>query len=430
MRNTEYIKRKQRLFALRPLLLVLALLVMVGGGLFIQHKPSLAWRYEVADTWIRGMINPIEAMPTASHDATAEPFAGEIHVTPTPPMPTPTSQPVTPTEVPVESPTPTPTPTPLPATVMLKPPEWEKQEMNNCGPATLTMLLRYYNWKGDQKTIAKLVKPIDQDRNVNVDELIMASRNLAGYLNIQFRVGGDNEMLKKFLAAGYPVMIEEGFKMNESYWAGDDRWSGHYLLITGYDDTKKIFVAQDSFVGTNQIYEYDKLGNTWQFFNHVYIVAYPPGDEEKIKEIMGPNWSEDENRKLALESSQQATIDDPTNPFAWYNYGANLTYFESYGQAAVAFDEARALKLPQRTLRYQFHPFFAYFYTNRIDDLMELTAYALKITPNAEEALLWRGWGNYRLGKRDAAMRDFQAALAARPGYTDAQYAIKFLQEN
>ncbi|HMN14553.1 MAG TPA: hypothetical protein PKD55_19725, partial [Bellilinea sp.] len=215
-----------------------------------------------------------------------------------------------------------------------------------------------------------------------------------------------------------------------TYYAGDDRWSGHYLLVTGYDDAKGVFVAQDSFVGPNQVYEYDKLGYTWQFFNYVYVIAYPPEDEEKIKAILGPNWDEDENRKLALEASQQATIDEPENPFAWYNYGNNLTYFENYGQAALAFDEARALKLPQRTLRYQFHPFFAYFYVNRLDDLMELTAYALKITPNSEEALLWRGWGNYRLGKRDAALRDFQAALAARPGYTDAEYAIKFLSEN
>jgi hypothetical protein len=33
-------------------------------------------------------------------------------------------------------------------------------------------------------------------------------------------------------AAGFPVMIEETFMMEESYWPNDDRWAGHYLLVT------------------------------------------------------------------------------------------------------------------------------------------------------------------------------------------------------
>jgi hypothetical protein len=28
----------------------------------------------------------------------------------------------------------------------------------------------------------------------------------------------------------FPVMIEESFIMEESYWLNDDRWAGHYLL--------------------------------------------------------------------------------------------------------------------------------------------------------------------------------------------------------
>ena len=51
-----------------------------------------------------------------------------------------------------------------------------------------------------------------------------------------------------------------------------------------------------------------------------------------------------------------------------------------------SYDQARKLGLPQRMLRYQFGPFMAYFHTQRNDDLMTLTEYALKITPNSEEA--------------------------------------------
>jgi hypothetical protein len=112
------------------------------------------------------------------------------------------------------------------------------------------------------------------------------------------------------------------------------------------------------------------------------------------------------------------------NAFAWFNLGSNLVYFERYAEAARAYDQARQLGLPQRMLRYQFGPFFAYFFSSRNADLLSLTEYALKITPNSEETLLWRGWGHYRDGK--PSYRRLQPGLAGtsrlsgrpiRPGF-------------
>ena len=81
-------------------------------------------------------------------------------------------------------------------------------------------------------------------------------------------------------------------------------------------------------------------------------------------------------------------------------------------------------------LRYQFSPFIAYFHSGQIDDLLALTEYALKITPNSEEALLWHGWGMYRQGKNNDALANFRQALIENSNYLDAQYAIDFLGAN
>jgi tetratricopeptide (TPR) repeat protein len=105
-------------------------------------------------------------------------------------------------------------------------------------------------------------------------------------------------------------------------------------------------------------------------------------------------------------------------------------YFEQYQDAALAYDEARNIGWPQRMLRYQFGPFFAYFFGGRNDDLLVLTEYALQRTPNSEETLLWRGWGKYRAGDTPGAISDFQAALAENPFYQDAEYAIEFVAAN
>ena len=90
-------------------------------------------------------------------------------------------------------------------------------------------------------------------------------------------------------------------------------------------------------------------------------------------------------------------------------------YFERYREAAEAYDRARELGLPQRMLRYQFGPFFAYFHTRRMDDLKSLTEYALQITPNSEEALLWQGWMLFRNGDTQRGHDQLPAGAGGKP---------------
>ena len=196
--------------------------------------------------------------------------------------------------------------------------------------------------------------------------------------------------------------------------------------MTGYDDSAQTFTGQDSFHGPNQIIPYATLDEYWQIFNRVYLLVYPPAQEDALKSILGDNWDPDLNRQHALEVSQAETQAEPNNAYAWFNLGSNLVYFERYGEAASAYDTARNMGLPQRMLRYQFGPFFAYFHAAMTNELLTVTEYALQRTPNSEEALLWHGWALYRLGKKVEALADWQKALENRPGYEDAQYAIDF----
>jgi hypothetical protein len=189
---------------LRILLPILAGLMVVSGLLAAQLpgiKSRLAWRVEIADAYIRGIFNPVDSMPAPrAVQAAVESATPVILATDTP-------DPATPTPTAEISPTPTPTPTPTPSSAKLEPPAYEKPDMNNCGPATLTMFLRMYGWEGDQFVISDQVKPIPQDRNVNVDELFNFSLHNVGWLTTGSRVGGTVETLKSFIAAGLPIMI-------------------------------------------------------------------------------------------------------------------------------------------------------------------------------------------------------------------------------
>ena len=404
------------------LLAVLALLAVLIYQL-PPVKQRLSWRIDFAMTYIRGVLNPVEALPTAVLETPQlSPTLAATY--------TPTQPPATPTATAELSPTPTPSPTPLPSSAILGGPTFEKQDINNCGPATLALHLRMFGWEGDQFTIANEIKQIRADRNVNVEELVYYVRNFAGWLNIEYRVGGTVDRLRAILAAGFPVMIEEGFPIHESYWPNDDRWAGHYLLVTGYDDASQSFVTQDSFEGPDRWISYRELDRTWQQFNRVYLILFYPDQTEVIKSILGPDWDPDVNRQNALALSQQETVTDSKNAYTWFNLGSNQVYFERYKDAAMSYDKAREIGLPQRMLRYQFGPFIAYFHSLRTDDLLALTTYALERTPNSEEALLWQGWGLFRKNDRAGALESFQKALEDRPGYDDALYAINYVQSN
>jgi tetratricopeptide (TPR) repeat protein len=413
-------------------ILTIGILVIIGMALVVvmafqipSIQARLSWRVDLAMTYLRGVIHPVKPFPTPAESIVLPTQAATS---------TPTSLPTLildqPTATIAPTATPQPSPTAIPVKVELPAPLWEIQGANNCGPATLALYLRYYGWEGNQDNIAQVVKPIVEDRNVNPEELVYFVRTHAGWLNSEFRVGGDLQLLKQLIAAGFPVMIEESFFFDTPYWPNDDLWAAHYLLLTGYDDSAQTFTGQDSFHGPNQVISSATLDSYWQIFNRVYLLVYPPAQEGVLKAILGDNWDPDLNRQHALEVSQAETQSKPSNAFTWFNLGSNLVYFERYGEAASAYDTARNLGLPQRMLRYQFGPFFAYFHAAMTTELLAVTEYALQRTPNSEEALLWHGWALYRMGKKTEAVADWQKALEYHPGYQDAQYALDFIAAN
>ncbi len=378
-------------------------------------KLAVDWRLEKMDLYVKNVVNPPGPVPTAL-PVTPGP------VTPTRPLPSATP----PVKIAEAA---TPTLPPLPAQVSLPSPAWEQQTPNNCGPATLSMALHMYGWQGTQADIAAQIKPVLQDRNVNPEELVYYVRNNAGWLNIEYRVGGNIELLKRLLAAMYPVIVEgtTALDPNDALGPNDDLWAAHYLLLTGYDDAAQAFTVQDSYHGADRSVPYTQLEEEWKPFNYLYLFFYVPQEEAEVKSILGVDWDPDANRQHALDMAQAAIQADPKDAYAWFNLGSNQVYFERYNEAATSYDQSRQFALPLRMFRYQFGPFIAYFQSNRIDDLLVLTEYARGVTEMSEETWLWYGWALYRKDDFKGARAAWDKALSIHPGYGDAEYAIKFM---
>ena len=377
----------------------------------------LSWRVEVARTYVKNIINPVGDLPTAISNPTKV-------ITPTLAIQNTPTPDIVPTLIP-----PTATLAPPPAQAFLDSPPYEKQTANNCGPAALSMMLHMFGWSGSQKDISDVIKPVNGDRNVNPEEMAYWVRNYAGWLRIEYRVGGDLEMLKRLIANGYPVIVESTTSLNpeDTGWLDDDLWAAHYLLLTGYDDSTQTFIAQDTYRGPDKKISYEQLESEWKPFNYLYMIAYLPQQEDEIQRLLASNWDPGLNRQSALDATQAAAVRDPTDAFAWFNVGSNLVYFERYDEANAAYDKARELGLPQRMFRYQFGPFLANFHANRNDDLLALTDYALQRTEMSEETWLWHGWALYRAGDLNEAIKSWRRALSVHPGYEDALYALNFV---
>lgn len=411
-------KKKSQWFLLS---VALVALLLAGVYQIPVVKYQLEWRLDKAAGIVRGWLHPADtlAVPAGVSAGQQTPLAttrtaSALAATVETQQSREPEQTATPQQV---------TATPRPIRFELEPPFWEKQDWNNCGPATLALALRYYDWDGDQFDISDIHKPDRGDKNVNIDELAYYVRNNAGWLAAEYRVGGDLDLLKSLIAAGYPVLIEEANVIAE----GGGGWAAHYLLLTGYDDTREVFITQDTYVSANRDVSFTDLDANWKPFNRVYLLIYPPAAQAPVEELLGEDWEEEQNRQTALARAREELALDDEDVFAWFNLGTNLVALEDYQAAAQAYDRAILLGLPWRFTRYQFGPYIAYFNAGRFEDVIELTETTLARTPNSEEALLWHGWANYQLGDVQAASLDFQAAYALNPSYHDAHYALEYL---
>jgi len=330
----------------------------------------------------------------------------------------------------------TPTATPIPDSVRLEGVVWQNQKLfnNYCGPANLSMALSYWGWEGDQTVTGPWLKPHPEDRNVMPYEMVEYVRTESQF-NVILRWGGDVEMIKKFIAGGFPVLIEKGYE-DEVPQGG---WMGHYGVITAYDDNTQTFLIQDSFVSADYSYTYERVEKHWQEFNYVYLVIYPSQFENEIRSILGPQVDEQYNLQYTSQKALEETESSRGRKlfFAWYNYGTSLVNLKDYYGAALAYDRAFEVQKDEfggafafyRILWYQTGPYYAYFNTNRFDDLIDLADLTLSYSfvKAIEETWVWRGRARVALGEIDGAIDDFRTALEWHPGWWVAEDELRNL---
>lgn len=343
---------------------------------------------------------------------------------------------------------PTATPMPLPPTVNFPGIAYvdQRERWNYCAPANLTMALKFWGWKGDRDTIAKVVKPGENDPSKNFIDRGRSDVNVMPYELVDFvnneteyhalyRYGGDLQMVKRLLAAGFPLIVEKGYY--EKDYRGILGWLGHYQFVTGYDDRTQELVVQDTWNdGPNFHIKYDVFMEGWRSFDFVFLVAYPADREADVLTALGAfsdsQWAAQNALNIANRDVQ--TLSGIDLFFAWFAKGTSHVALQQYVDAATSYDQAFSIyaaltgdntERPYRIMWYETGPYWAYYYSGRYQDVVNLANTTLNDTisvPTLEESLYWRGLAEYAIGDTGHGLEDvrrsvyynknFQAGLA------------------
>ncbi len=345
------------------------------------------------------------------------------------PTRTPTLLPThTPTPFPTAQDTPTPTPTFTPTPTLPPPPssakiegvKWQKQGFNNCGPANLAMILSYWGDPVTQQDTELLLKPRKEDRNVMPYEMLNYVLTQSPFGGV-VRYGGNMEMLKRLIAAGFPVVIERG------YMDAKEGWMGHYGLIYGYDDATEKVNIPDTYLGEIKM-NYADVEMYWAQFDDIYLVLYPWEREQEVKDILGPHWDDQYNKLYALDQVDTRIYSAEGRElfFAWYSRGSILVEMQDYMGAAQAYDKAFEVyntltesERPWRVTWYQTGPYFAYFYSGRYQDTLALAQKTISRSaePAIPETFVWAGRASKLIGNYPQAIYYFNQALEWHPDW-------------
>ncbi|MCC5877311.1 MAG: C39 family peptidase [Candidatus Sumerlaeia bacterium] len=139
------------------------------------------------------------------------------------------------------------------------------QRGNYCGPATISMVLRYWNKDLSQDNIAERVYTGIAG---TPPQVIRNYARTIGFQSVEF--AGTKEKWKRLIDAGFPIL-----------WLQFMREGGHYRVVTGYDDIHNAWVVHDPNNFRREFIGYDEVDDLWILPNVVRsIVLFPPEEAD------------------------------------------------------------------------------------------------------------------------------------------------------
>ena len=188
------------------------------------------------------------------------------------------------------------TPTSLPPDSFLGPLNHQAQTENNCGPASVAILLGYYNEWVSQFQVndtglhefpspCQIVRYIKEEYGVEGRNAVnIAGRDQplkARVFRLPSQANRDKlRPMKHLLAAGVPLIVFQRLRADSDV--------GHYRVINGYDDDAGVLIADDPYLGARYTIPYDSIRDYLFELSgsHLFIPIYPLEMDEEVQSAM------------------------------------------------------------------------------------------------------------------------------------------------
>ena len=305
-------------------------------------------------------------------------------------------------------------------------PIFASQTFNNCGPATLSMILSFWGTNISQQTLADEMRPYNNpkggvdDKSIFANEFTSFAKQL-GYDSFN-RPNGTIEILKQLTTNGIPVVVRTWLHPNEDI--------GHFRIVRGFDENKKIIIQDDSYEGKDREISYKEFLEMWQPFNYGYILVFTDDKLPLVEKILGADFDANRANENAIERAEIELNQNPDDYYAQFNIATSNYYLGNFDKKVAIFKKVEN-KLPPRMLWYQLEPMLAYQQTGNDEKALSI---ANKILNNGNSAFseMYQLKGEIFLkqGRNEEAKEMFEKALFYNKNYDQAKNSLKTLISN
>ncbi len=294
------------------------------------------------------------------------------------------------------------------------------QTFNNCGPASLSMALSYYDIHVTQAELGQALRPYqipngdNDDKSVTMDELAKKAEEYG--LLAYHRPNGDISLIKALIQQDIPVITRTWLHVHEDI--------GHYRIVKGYDDNTQEIIQDDSFENKNLRYSYTDFLSMWSKYSYEYLILIPKEKKEIIESLLGENRNVQTAWYHALQAAQEEAKNHPDDIYATFNVSVAAYYAGNYKLATTEYEKV-AQQLPFRTLWYQIEPIEAYYALGSYDNVFAITDKILANNNRAfSEVYLIRGNSYKKRGKMIQAKAEYEKAVYYNQHLTEARNAL------
>lgn len=150
-----------------------------------------------------------------------------------------------------------------------------RQTLNDCGPASIAMVLGYYGRNIPVADISRATKPSPSHymQTAAISQYVQP----LGFASTQFS-GGNINHVRQLIALGVPVIALQ-------YYRELGRLP-HFRVVTGFDDRSRQFFIHDPAAGYVSV-GYNDFDALWNTQGRTFVAVYPPAHHAAVMRALG-----------------------------------------------------------------------------------------------------------------------------------------------